>query len=274
MKMILVDDSLVELKLFEIECDGLPNFEIAGMFQDPMSALDFVKTHRDVDFALLDIDMPVMNGIELAAQLRKLRRDIIIIYVTAHTEFAAEAIRSKADFVVFKPFDREDVLDALQRAQLMQVRQRKRYYANLFDSFNLIADGKTVHFRSAKARELMALLICYRGKAVSIYDIVDRLWDGDAEADVRSVGYRKAIKNLADTLADYDAEQLLDRKRGFCRLRAELMDCDYYAFLRGDKEQIRAFDGVFLPEYPWAEPYIYPMLERKRELEGKAGGSD
>lgn len=259
MKLILVDDSLIELNLFAAECSFLNDAEIVGMFNKGTEALAFCGGHPEVEVALLDIDMPVMNGIELAGELRKIRRDIIIIFVTGHTEFAADAVRQKADYILFKPFDREDVIDALERARLMHLRQGKPMYARLFDSFDFTVRNHLVHFKSAKAKELLALLICREGRDVSIYEIVDCLWNGDDMADVHSVGYRKAIKNLADTLEEYQAESLLIRTRGYCRVNISLLDSDYLQCLRGDKNAIMSFQGSFLPEYPWAEQYVYRL---------------
>ena len=201
----------------------------------------------------------------LAAQLRVLKPGMIMLYLTEDPEVAATAIRQKVDYVIFKPARHGDVSDAMERASLLMPRQRKLAYASVFGSFDLNIGGSSVQFRSAKARELMALLVCRRGRPVSIHEIVDCLWEKDAMADVNSVGYRKAIKSLADTLADYGAQRLLVRSRGYCRLRAELVDCDYYAFLAGDRRALQLFQGVFLPEYAWAESYIYPLLEIKQD---------
>lgn len=263
MKLILVDDSLIELNLFATECAHLDSAEIIGMFSKGEEALAFCEEHHEVEVALLDIDMPGMNGITLAGELRRIRRDIIIIFVTGHTEFAADAIRQKADYILFKPFDREDVLDALERAQLMHLRQSKAMYAVLFGSFDFVVNNRHVKFRSAKAKELLALLICREGASVSIHEIVDCLWDGDDTADVRSVGYRKAIKSLADTLADYGAEKLLERSRGYCSINMTEIDSDYFRFLRGEDEFYSSYQGRFLPEYPWSEPYVYRLDEMK-----------
>ena len=88
MKTILVDDMLLDLQLFEFKCADMPDFEIVGKFTDPNAAIEYASDHV-VDFALLDIDMPSMNGIELAQELRCLRNDIIIIvFATASTPSA------------------------------------------------------------------------------------------------------------------------------------------------------------------------------------------
>ena len=82
MKTILVDDMLLDLQLFELKCADMPDFEIVGKFTDPNAAIEYAAGHV-VDFALLDIDMPGMDGIHLAQALRRLRSDIIIVFATA-----------------------------------------------------------------------------------------------------------------------------------------------------------------------------------------------
>ena len=262
MKTILLGDSRRELGLFFTELSEHAGATILGCFASASEAVAYVRSHRDVEFALLDIDLPEADRV--AALLREQREDVVLVFVTEDDAKAVEALRQKVDYVVFKPVRQSDVLDVLERVRLLQARQQKRYRATLFGSFDFRIDDNSVSFRSAKARELMALLLCLRGKPVSIHEIVDALWENNCLADVRSVGYRKAIKSLADTLADYGAEELLVRTRGYCRLRVEEIDCDYIAYLRGDPKKKAAFQGVFLPEYAWAEPYIYQLLELKQ----------
>ena len=90
MKTILVDDMALDMQLLEMKCADVPDFEIVGKFTSPADAIAYAEKNA-VDFALLDIDMPGMNGIELAMRLRALRSDVIIIFVTAHPRFAVEA---------------------------------------------------------------------------------------------------------------------------------------------------------------------------------------
>lgn len=158
MKTILVDDMLLDLQLFELKCADMPDFEIVGKFTDPNAAIEYAAGHV-VDFALLDIDMPGMDGIHLAQALRRLRSDIIIVFATAHPKFAVEALKMKADYIIFKPFDREDIADVMERAKLLRRRQCKRIHFHTFGAFDMLVDGEPVHFRSGKAKELMALCV-------------------------------------------------------------------------------------------------------------------
>lgn len=260
MKVILVGDER-EMGLFRDLCDAATGFTVCGLFHRGEDARSFLCHHSDVAFAMIDSDLPDTNALKLAAALRELRPDLITMFAADRSDFVADAIRQKADYILFKPLHQEDVLDALERAKLLQARQRKRYSATLFGSFDFSVGESTVRFQSSKARELMALLLCYRGREVSIHSIVDALWENSFSADVRSVGYRKVIKSLSDTLRAYGAEELLVRTRGYCRIREDLIDCDYFQFLQSDPAHRPAFSGVFLPEYAWAEQYIYPMLQ-------------
>ena len=264
MKTILVDDMALDMQLLELKCADLPDFEIVGKFTDPAEAEAYAQKN-DVEFAMLDIDMPGMNGIELAMRLRALRRDIIIVFVTAHPRFAVEAFRMKADYMVFKPFDRDDVLDVLERVKLLQNRQKKRVFFHTFGSFEMLVDGKPVRFVSSRAKELMALLVYHEGRSVGIHDIIECLYEGSENKTADNTGYRRTIKELADTLRAFGAEEIFVRERGSCRIRRELVSCDYYDFWEGKPEAVARFDGRFLSDYAWAEPAIFRMCEKKRK---------
>lgn len=268
MKTILVDDMMLDMQLFELKCADMPDFEIVGKFTDPMQALAYARDNR-VDFALLDIDMPGMTGLDLAKALRKLRPDVIVVFVTAHPKFAVEALRMKADYMVFKPFDRDDIADVLQRAQLLQSRQKKRVQLHTFGPFEMLVDGQPVRFRSAKAKELMALCVFREGNSVSIYDIIEALWENESPVHAENTGYRRTIKELTDTLRHFGVSDIFVRERGSCRVRPEAVDCDYFDFLAGKQETYYLFQGEFMSQYAWAEPGIYKLYEKKANALGQ-----
>ena len=262
MKTILVDDMILDLQLFELKCADMPEFEIVGKFTDPLAAISYARENV-VDFAVLDIDMPGMNGMELARQLRLIRSDIIIVFATAHPKFAVDALKMKADYMIFKPFDREDIIDVLERAKLFRQRQKKRYRFHTFGLFDMEADGIPVHFRSGKAKELMALCVYRNGRPVSIHEIVEKLWGEDAADSPENTGYRRTIKDLTDTMKAYGAEELFLRERGSIRVRMDLAESDYQDFLNGSMEACVKFQGTFMQQYSWAENAVYGLQERK-----------
>ena len=118
MRTIVVDDEELSMRQFEIECAQVREIELVGRFTNPLEALDYARNNA-VDFALLDIEMPQMNGIELARRLREIKRDMIIIFVSGYSDYVLDALKMKSDYYVFKPYSREDILDALNRARLL-----------------------------------------------------------------------------------------------------------------------------------------------------------
>lgn len=262
MKVILVDDEPLSLNLFKIECGNMPGFDVVGFFDNPIEALDYAR-EKPVDFALLDIDMPEMSGIELAGKLRACRPGMVIIFVTAHPEYAADAIHAKADFVVFKPYEREDILDALERARLLSERQKKRIRFRTFGHFDMFVDGKLVNFKSAKAKELLALCVSRLGGEVNIHEMVDILWSGTGD---QGLGYRTTIKALSDILKDAGADKLLKRKRSVLYLDTEEFDCDLADFKVGKSEAVNAYHGEFMQQYAWARSLADELSMEKSRI--------
>lgn len=263
MKTILVDDMILDLQLFELKCADMDEFEIVGKFTNPFEAIEYAKENV-VDFAVLDVDMPGMSGMELAQQLRQIRSDIMIVFATAHIQYAVDAMKMKADYIIFKPFEREDIEDVLERAKLLRQRQRKKIYFQTFGMFDMKVYGKPVYFRSSKAKELLALCVYRNGQPVTNLEMVRLLWGEEAADNPEKTGYRRLIKELLDTLKKNQADEILLRERGSLRIKSELTDSDYKDFLNDSMEACYAFQGEFMKQYSWAEEAIYGLQERKR----------
>lgn len=257
MKTILVDDMLLDLQLFELKCADMPDFEIVGKFTDPNAAIEYAAGHV-VDFALLDIDMPGMDGIHLAQALRRLRSDIIIVFATSHPKFAVEALKMKADYIIFKPFDREDIADVMERAKLLRRRQCKRIHFHTFGGLRHAGGRRAGALPLRQGQGADGPVRVSGRRPVSIHEIVENLWGENADG----TGYRRTIKELADTLRDYGAEEMFLRSRGSLRVRMDLADSDFRIH-DGDEDAICQFQGVFMQQYSWAEPWS-ARCRRKR----------
>lgn len=74
-------------------------------FKSGIELLEFVKNNNRLDLLFLDIDMKDLNGISTAVQLRMLKKDTVIIFVTGHREFAIDAFEVDAVGYIVKPVD-------------------------------------------------------------------------------------------------------------------------------------------------------------------------
>lgn len=80
------------------------DFHIAGNGKE---ALDVLVQNSDISLLVTDINMPVMNGLELVREAKKIIPNIKIVIMSAHTEeeFLSEASAMGVNDYLIKPFD-------------------------------------------------------------------------------------------------------------------------------------------------------------------------
>ena len=251
MQTIIVDDEKWALQQLKMELADEKDIEIKGIFSDPEDAIAYARTNR-VEFALLDVRMPGMDGLELGCLLRKTNPDIIIVYVSSFPEYFSEAYRNvRADYYMLKPYRSEDVQDVLERARLLSKRQRKRVQIRTFGRFDLFIDEQVVQFRNAKAKELFALCVERKGGNVKMEEAIDKLWENSLVTDNVKTRYRKAVAYINALFAEYRIPGIFESAYGTCHINKDKVACDYYEFLESNEKP--QFFGEFMHEYSWAE---------------------
>ncbi len=114
-RVLLADDHtiLVEAcrKLLE------PHFEIVGILSDGREVIDRAPALRP-DVIVLDIGMPLLNGLDAGKQLKRLVPGVKLIYLTMHgdAELAAEAMRMGASGYLLKTSAGSELVKAIQDA--------------------------------------------------------------------------------------------------------------------------------------------------------------
>ncbi|MEO5682134.1 MAG: response regulator [Chitinophagaceae bacterium] len=110
-KCLLLDDELPGLTYLKMMCEQIPGVEVVRAFNDP---LKFIAESKNIDFdvCILDIEMPQLNGLEVAQQLSGRP----VIFTTAYKEYAAEAFDLNAVDYIRKPIQKERLEKALQKA--------------------------------------------------------------------------------------------------------------------------------------------------------------
>jgi two-component system LytT family response regulator len=112
--VIIADDepaavSVIESLLRQFE----GNVEIRGVATNGLETLGLVARHRP-DLLFLDIDMPVVNGMQVMEQLTGM--ETAVIFTTGAADYALQALRLKAADYLLKPIDPEDFMKAVARA--------------------------------------------------------------------------------------------------------------------------------------------------------------
>ena len=255
MKTIIVDDEMLAIKQFEMECKKIPWVNIAGKFQYAQQALEYAEKEK-IEAAFLDIELPGMNGILLGKKLRELYPKLVVIFLTGYDNYTMDALHMKADYYLMKPYSSKDFRDVMENARLLTRRQKKRIFIRTLGRFDLIIDDQVVDLPNAKAKELLALCVDHKGGHVSMEEAVDKLWE-DRTYDERVKNlYRKATMSLRKVFQEYGLEEVFGNKRGSCYINPELIDCDYFEVLEHKKQNLdyrKMIIGTYMPEYSWAE---------------------
>ena len=103
-KIALADDHATVRDGLGMLLNDEPEFEIVASCENGLDLIHEVNAGLKPDVAILDIDMPVLNGFKTAKELTKLLADCKILFLSAHNTplFVEEAINSYADGFVSK----------------------------------------------------------------------------------------------------------------------------------------------------------------------------
>lgn len=254
MKTIIVDDNSIIIEYTDKELQTMPQIELVASFKNPKEALDYA-TRNSIELAILDINMPDMNGIELLKRLRLINPDMAVIFLTADENYAMDAYRNRATGYVIKEDSSyaEDLSYAIETAKLVSKRNERRIFARTFGNFDLFVNGEAIMFKSAKAKELLALLVDRQGGTVNTGQIIATLWEDRPNDEATQSLCSKIAKTLQEELDQHGIGDILVQSRGVKRVDIEKFDCDLYAFLNGDEYAMKSYLGEYMSEYGWAE---------------------
>jgi len=93
---------------------GQAEAELLGAYQDPLEALENIKSLKP-DVAFLDIEMPELNGIEMARKIAHFDPKIQIVFVTAYEQYALNAFEVSAVHYLLKPLTQDKINEAVER---------------------------------------------------------------------------------------------------------------------------------------------------------------
>jgi two-component system, LytTR family, response regulator len=126
MKVILVDDENHAIQLFK-GVVGLFNnaINVVGEANDLETAIDLINLHAP-DVVFMDIDMPRMSGLKIVDFFDE-NREFQLVFVTAHSQFAIEALRIRAFDYLLKPIDPE----SLEQCYLRLCKKLEQKQSNL-----------------------------------------------------------------------------------------------------------------------------------------------
>lgn len=116
-KVLVVDDDIINLKLLKSMLMKLSNVSEVLEAKNGEDALKILKSREDINLILLDIIMPIMNGIEMLKIVRadETLSNIPVIVLTTDETKKSEALECGANDFIMKPVREKNVSEKIAR---------------------------------------------------------------------------------------------------------------------------------------------------------------
>ncbi|MDG0792378.1 response regulator [Cohnella ginsengisoli] len=210
MRAVIVDDEPLVAEQIDRMLAGA-GVAVLGCCANPHEALGMARALQP-DVLFLDIEMPELNGLEIAERLYADKLDMEVVFITAHNQYAIDAFRVNALDYLLKPVMEEDLRRSLERvAKRRQHRtgaadggEQRTVAVELFGQFALYLDGSAepVRWVTSKCAELLAYMLLQPWeKEVSKWDLFEALWSSQNE-EKAGINLRSTVSRINKTLRD------------------------------------------------------------------------
>ncbi|MEO8172106.1 MAG: LytTR family DNA-binding domain-containing protein [Sediminibacterium sp.] len=141
---MIVEDEPHAMQLLEDYIGKIPFMQLETKCYDAMAAVSFLRDHK-VDVIFLDINMPLVTGIELAAMIPKEQK---IIFTTAYSEYALDSFEYHVVDYLLKPITFKRFMQAINKLQsFMQAESNGGEFVEtaVTQDYLFVKSGKQVH---------------------------------------------------------------------------------------------------------------------------------
>ncbi|WP_423129199.1 LytR/AlgR family response regulator transcription factor [Gaoshiqia sp. Z1-71] len=111
---IIIDDDKDAISLLEIYLHAFDEVEVIGSTTDPQRGIKLLKK-KVPNLVFLDIDMPDLDGMEVAETMKENELPTEIIFTTAHAQYAYKSLQVEPLGYLVKPFGPEDLISVINR---------------------------------------------------------------------------------------------------------------------------------------------------------------
>lgn len=180
-----------------------------------------LASSEDYDLIILDLMLPVMDGLEICKQLRsqKIHTPILMLTAKSQIQDKVSGLNTGADDYLTKPFSFEELLARI-RALLRRPKQTEASILSLedlkLDTIKLeVRRAEKEIFLTSKEFSLLEYLLRHPKMIVTKKQIIDHVWNYDSDILPNTVEvYIKNLRNKIDTPFT-DSPALIQTVRGF-----------------------------------------------------------
>lgn len=263
---MVVDDELPTLAWVGQLLRNSGRVTVSGMYDNPLEGLRDIRSGKP-DLVFLDIEMPGMNGLELAELLSADPLPPEVVFITAYNRYALEAFKVNAVDYLLKPVLEGDLKHVLDRIELRRSRVSARFSQTgmmennegsslvsmdametgevgqpfggvndirLFGTFQMQTGSPParVRFATAKAESLLGWLLTSRDRGgVPKWQLIDAFWP-DRDDEKGDVNLRSTVFRLNRTLRECGAGMRVVPTHGGYELEGDPVITDLETYYR------------------------------------------
>ena len=249
LKAVVVEDEQNLLDLLVYFLKNNAHYEVIGAFHNPEMALQEIPQLAP-DVIFLDIEMPKMNGIELATRLKSDRYQLD--FTTAYEQYALEALKLEASEYLLKPITPESIESIspkiLKRNTMIKqfnAPVEKAYSIQCFGSFNVSAAAQVIKWPTRKVEELFAYLLVHSGCILNKWRIAEDIWPNKGINNIYNSVYL-----LNKTLKEFDFPiSVVNLNEGYKLEIGDSVQIDLLAFNQHNLEDSASKETLELANY-------------------------
>lgn len=239
MRVIIVDDEELSLLSLEKKLQKFPNIQVVKTYSNQAQVLEDIKKEQ-IDVAFLDIQMREENGLDLAESILSLQSSIHIVFVTAHSEYAVQAFEINSIDYLLKPVTTMRLQKTIHRLteQIEKVKAQNvpdnssstpRLIIQCFNELQVFYNGRPLHFKTAKVKELFAFFLTHFHTYLHRDIIIDSLWPLQ-DYKKSKIHLHTCISHLRKMLDHIGYANCLTFSNQSYLLSCEPIDCDAFRF--------------------------------------------
>ncbi len=251
MTIIAVDNERSSLWLLDKAIAGATGDKPA-LFESAREALTYARAHA-VDAAFLDIEMADVSGLALAKQLKEIKGDTNIIFVTGYDSYMPDAFALRASGYVLKPIGQAEVRQELMNLRHPVERPDEGVRVQCFGNFEVFVNGLPVRFNRPKSKEALAYLVDRKGAGISKKELAAVLWEDTPYSRSQQSHLHILLSDLERALKAAGAGQMLVKRRACYAVNPATFRCDYYLYEQGDAAAVNSYHGEYMANYSWGE---------------------
>lgn len=273
-KAVLVDDEKPALRVLEHLLKAYPEISIAGMYTNPLKAIDEIGRLKP-EAVFLDINMPQLRGIDAASMILDLSPGTDIVFVTAYDQYAVEAFELNALDYLLKPTTQDRLKKTMERLMKKKPAFRdngaRKLFIKCMGRFQVAWENREpIKWRAEKTRELFAFLLHNHGRDIPKEVLLDKLWtEYDPERAIRQL--YNGIYHIRKALEEYGIDRSLISIDSNYHLKLGPVDYDIWRFFEleksdpaGSLETLEEMEALYAGDYLDGEDFPWADLERER----------